>query len=136
VNGHGHSADRARDQRARPTRDRGQAAVEFAIALPLIVIVVLGIVQVVIVARDQVAVEVAAREAARAAAVAGAPSSAAQGAALAATSLRPLRVATASTATRVTVTVSYSSPTDVALIGPAIGDVVVSASVTMAREPP
>jgi Flp pilus assembly protein TadG len=119
-----------------PVRDRGQASVEFALALPLVIVVVLGIVQLVVVARDQLAVEVAAREAARAAAVAGSPSIAADGAAEAAVTLRPLAVGTSLSGTHVTVTVTAVNHTDVPIIGAVIGDVEISASVTMAREPP
>ena len=118
------------------SRDRGQAAVEFAIALPLVVILMLGVVQVVLVVRDQLAVELAAREAARAASVAASPGSAASQAARAATRLRPLSVDTRVQGDRVTVMVSFASTTDVAMIGRLIGDVTVSAEVTMRREPP
>jgi len=117
-------------------RDRGQAAVEFAIALPLVAVLVLGIVQVIVVARDQIAIELAAREGARAAAVAAAPASAAETAARAATTLRPISIETTSSATTVTVTVSHDSATTVPLIGPFVGDVRLTASVTMRREPP
>lgn len=96
----------------------------------------LGIVQLVVVIRDQLAVELAAREAARAAAVAGAPGNAARLAAEAATSLRPLVVEVDASAERVTVSVSHATATDVALIGALMGDVTVTAEVTMAREPP
>ena len=117
-------------------RDRGQAAVEFAIALPLVAVLSLGIIQVVVVARDQIAVELAAREAARAAAVSADPAAAAGSAARSATGLQPITVSTATTGDRVTVTVEYVNATDVALIGAAIGEVTLSATVTMAREPP
>lgn len=116
--------------------DRGQAAVEFAIALPAIVVLVLGFVQVVVVVRDQLAVELAARDAARAAAVSASPAAAARRAATATVSLRPLEVDTSSSRDRVTVTVTHRSSTDVALIGAFVGDVEVRASVTMVRDPP
>jgi Flp pilus assembly protein TadG len=117
-------------------RDSGQAAVEFAVALPVVVLLVLGIVQLVVVARDQLAVELAAREAARAASVAASPQSAAAASATAATGLRPLDVVTQVGADRVTVSVRYVDPTGVPLIGAFIADVTVTARVTMAREPP
>lgn len=116
--------------------DHGQAAVEFAIALPLVVVLVLGIVQVVLVTRDQLAVELSAREGARAAAVAAAPASAAEPAARSATGLRPIVVTTHTSAETVTVDVSHRSTTDVPIIGAFIGDVEVRASVTMQLEPP
>jgi Flp pilus assembly protein TadG len=117
-------------------RDRGQAAVEFAIALPLVVVLLLGIIQVVLVAGDQIALELAARDGARAASVAADPASAARRGAMAATRLRPLDVAATVEATHVSVTVGYTNPTGVPLIGAVIGDVELSASVTLAREPP
>jgi Flp pilus assembly protein TadG len=117
-------------------RDRGQAAVEFALAMPVVMLLVLGIVQLVVVARGQLAVELAAREGARAAAVAADPAGAADSAANAAIALRPLNVATKLDGDRVTVTVSYEQPTDVALIGTMIGSVTVESAVTMQLEPP
>jgi hypothetical protein len=99
-------------------------------------ILVLGIIQVVLVVRDQLAVELAAREAARAASVSGAPATAASLAAHRATSLRPLSVGTRVHGGRVTVEVAFHSDTDVALLGALIGDITVSARVTMGREPP
>lgn len=117
-------------------RDAGQAAVELALALPIVVLVTLAVVQVVLVVGDQVAVELAAREGARAAAVAVDPGAAAAGAASAAVALEPLDVSAADTGGRVTVTVTYTSRTDVPLIGRLVGDVPLQASVTMLREPP
>ena len=96
----------------------------------------LGMVQVVVVIRDQLAVELAAREGARAAAVAGAPAGAAASAAERVSHLQPLSIGVEESAGQVTVTVSYVSATDVALIGAFIGDVTLTAQVTMAREPP
>lgn len=117
------------------TGERGQAAVEFAVALPLVVIVLLAITQVGVSIRNEVAVELAAREGARAAAVSADPSVAASGAASRAVDL-PVRVSTAAGADRVTVTVEYTDPTDVAIIGAAIGPITHSATATMAIEPP
>jgi Flp pilus assembly protein TadG len=116
--------------------DQGQAAVEVALALPIVALLVLGILQVVVVARDQLAVEVAARDGARAAAVSGAPGTAARSAAERAVSLRPLEVAVSARGDTVTVTVRYRNPTDVALVGAALGPVELVATVTMARDPP
>lgn len=118
------------------TRDRGQATVEFALALPLVAVLVLGVVQLVVVARDQLAVELAAREGARAAAVSASPAAAARAAAAAAIALAPLEVDVTEADGRVTVTVRHRTPTDVPLIGPVLADVDVVASVTMQREPP
>jgi|SRR5215211_4473819 len=55
--------------RTRPDTERGTAAVEFALVLPLVLIVALGVVQAGLLLRDRLLVEAAARAAARAAAV-------------------------------------------------------------------
>lgn len=115
-------------------RDEGQAAVEFAVAMPMIVVVMLAIAQIGGSIRNEIAVELAAREGARAAAVSASTGSAAA-AARAAVDL-PMQVAVATTATTVSVTVTYVDPTDIALIGAAIGPVTHRATATMAIEPP
>lgn len=117
-------------------RDRGQAAVEFAIALPLVVMLLLGLIQIVVVVRDQIAVELAAREGARAGSVAASPAAAASAAAGRATELTPLVVTTSATDDHVTVSVSFTRRNRLPILGIVIRDVDVSASVTMAREPP
>ena len=99
-------------------------------------VLVLGLVQVALVARDQLAIELAAREGARAAAVSSAPAAAARAAVDRAITIRPVGVDVAVGASTVTVTVSYLNRTDVAVIGGAIGDAELSATVTMALEPP
>jgi Flp pilus assembly protein TadG len=121
---------------ARRRDDAGQAAVELALALPVVVVLLLGMLQVALVGRDQLAIELAAREAARAAAVSGDPRSAASLAAERVTRLRPLGVAVTVGSDTVTVTVTHASATDVALVGRLIGDVELRAAVTMALEPP
>jgi Flp pilus assembly protein TadG len=115
--------------------ENGQAAVEFAVALPLIVVVLLAITQVGVSVRNEVAVELAAREGARAAAVSGDPAGAAATAARRAVSL-PIEVSTSSAGGRVSVTVTYVDPTDIAIIGAAIGTITHRATATMAVEPP
>ena len=117
-------------------RDAGQAAVELALALPVVVVLLLGMLQVALVGRDQLAIELAAREAARAAAVSADPRSAARLAADRVTTLRPLVVAVSVGASTVTVTVTHASATDVAIVGRLIADVELRAAVTMALEPP
>ncbi len=116
--------------------DRGQATVELALALPLLCLLVLAVVQVGVVVRDQLAVQLAAREAARAAVVAADPVAAATPAAQRAVQLSPLQVRVGAAGDTVTVTVTYIEPTDVPLIGALLPDVAVSATVTMAVEPP
>ena len=97
---------------------------------------VLGLLQVALVARDQLAIELAAREAARAAAVSAQPSAAASGAAERATTLQPLAVVAEVGPSAVTVTVRHRSRTDVPIVGPLIADVELEARATMVLEPP
>jgi Flp pilus assembly protein TadG len=117
-------------------RDRGQATVELALCLPLLFAFLLGIVQLVVIVRDQLAVQLAAREAARAASVAAPSSASADAAAARAVTLRPLVVATSSSGDTVTVTVAHVTRTDVPLIGALLPDITVTATATMAFEPP
>ncbi len=117
-------------------RDRGQATVELALCLPLLFMFLLGIVQLVVIVRDQLAVQLAAREAARAASVAASSAVSAEAAAVRAVTLRPLVVATSSSGDTVTVTVSHVTRTDVPLIGALLPDITVTAAATMALEPP
>ncbi len=131
-----------RSRRRRPRRGHrchgtaGQAAVELALALPVVVLLLLGMLQVALVGRDHLAIELAAREAARAAAVSAEPAAAARLAAERVTSLRPLQVTVSASGDTVTASVRYVSVTDVAMIGRLVGDVTLRASVTMAVEPP
>lgn len=97
---------------------------------------VLGLLQVALVARDQLAVELAAREAARAASVSAEPVAAATGAARRATSLQPLTVDVSVGSAAVTVTVRHRSRTDVPIIGALISDVELDGRASMVLEPP
>ena len=115
---------------------RGQAVVELALVLPLVVLFVLGALQVALVARDQLAIELVAREAARAASVSADPSGAATAAARRVTELTPIDVSVSVSGKVVRVRVRYVNHTDVALVGTAIGDVTIEATAAMAWEPP
>ncbi len=117
-------------------RDRGQATVELALTLPLVCLLLFGIVQVAVLGRDQLAVQLAAREAARAAAVAADSVGAGATAAHRAVALRPLAVEISESAGTVTATVHYTDHTDVPLIGALLPDIVLTATVTMSVEPP
>lgn len=124
--------------RAGVGRDRGQSSVEVALLLPLVAVLLLAVVQVGLVVRDQVLVVHAAREAARAAAVDPAEG-AARDAAEAATALAPARLDVSVTdrgdpGSRVAVAVTYASPTVVPLVGRLLGDVTVTARATMRVE--
>jgi Flp pilus assembly protein TadG len=117
------------------THQSGQAAVEFAIVIPVMLVAVLGIVQVGLAFRNELAVQLAAREGARAAAVTTDSAGAASAAAARAVGL-PVEVETAIGDGQVTVTATYVDDTDVAIIGAFIGPVTHTASVTMTMEPP
>jgi Flp pilus assembly protein TadG len=119
-------------------RDAGQAAVEVALLLPVVAVLLLAVVQAALVVRDQVLVVHAAREAARAAAVDPSPV-APRRAALAAASLDPQRLAVtvappAGAGDPVAVTVSYRSATYAPIIGPLLPDVIVRGRASMRRE--
>jgi len=116
----------------------GQAAVELALALPLVALLLLTVVQLGLLVRDQILVVHAAREGARQAAVDGAPD-AARRAAASASGLPAGGMAVSSSGrggpgSRVRVEVRYRAPTDVPLVGAALGDVTLSASATMRVE--
>lgn len=118
--------------------ESGQAAVELALALPLLAVLFLMLLQVTLVVRDQVLLTHAAREAAREAAVADDAGAARRGA-LAGARLDPdrLEVRTGGRGgpgSRITVTLVYESATDVPVVGAFVGDVRLEASVTMRVE--
>jgi TadE-like protein len=106
------------------------------IALPTVMVFLLAIVQVLLVARDQIAVIHAAREGARAASVAADPAGEGQQAAVAAAGLERDRLAVSvASGAAVRVTVRYRAPTDVPLIGRLLDDVTLRGSASMRREP-
>ncbi|MGE0877145.1 MAG: TadE/TadG family type IV pilus assembly protein [Acidimicrobiia bacterium] len=121
----------------RVRRAEGQAATELALVVPFFVLLLLLVVQIGLVVRDQVMVVHAAREGARAAAVADAQRiERARVSALAAAGLdrERLDVAVEVGGGRVSVTVTYRSPTDVPVVGRLVGEVSVKATATMALE--
>ncbi|HEX5586922.1 MAG TPA: TadE family type IV pilus minor pilin [Acidimicrobiia bacterium] len=113
---------------------RGQATVEFAFLLPLVVLAALAVIQVALVVRDQMGVVHAAREAARAVSVDTDPTSAIRAA------RRTLPHAEVSVSDRprvggeISVTVRYHSVTSVPLVGVLFPDPDLSASATMRVE--
>jgi Flp pilus assembly protein TadG len=119
-------------------REGGQASVELVLALPVLALLLLLLVQVGLVVRDEVLVVHAAREGAREAAVAADRGAARRGA-LAGARLEPDRLTVAAEGrdgpgSRVTVRVEYRSRTDVPLVGALVGDVHLSSTVTMRVE--
>jgi hypothetical protein len=119
-------------------RDGGQATVELALVLPLVVGLLLAIVQAGVLARDQILVTHAAREAVRAAAVdddpAAAPRAAEQAGPLAADRLDTDVVERGEVGGRVRVVVRYRAPTRIPLVGAFVDDVVLDAAATMRVE--
>ena len=123
---------------ARRRRDRGQATVELALLLPVVVLLLLAVLQIGLLGRDVLLVTHASREAARAAAVDADPA-AARRAAIASSGLAPDRVQVRVTGrdgpgSRVRVIVSYRAPTSVPIVGRLLGDRTLRATVTMRVE--
>ena len=111
---------------------------ELALVLPLVVMLLLAVVQLGLLVRDQILVVHAAREAAREAAVDPAPDAARRAAAASSTLAEPRLTVTATgrgtVGSRVRVEVAYKSPTAVPLLGAAMGDLTLRASATMRVE--
>ena len=122
------------------SRDGGSATVEFSLVLPLLFVVSLGLIQVGLLARDQLLVEAAARAGARAAAVEPDPTGITGAALRAAPALDP--GATSVTVTRegsrgdpVAVRVDYTDVVRVPFIGWLVGgDVHLGATAVMRQE--
>jgi Flp pilus assembly protein TadG len=120
--------------RVRGAGARGQATVEFAFVLPFLILGLMAIVQTGLVVRDQLGVVHAAREAARAASVDPDPSRAVRAA------RRTLPGADVHVGTRpavggeITVDVSYTSITDLPLVGVRCRDPELHASAPMRVE--
>lgn len=114
--------------------ERGQATVEFALLLPVLMVALLAVVQVALVVRDQIAVVHAAREAARAASVDPDPSGAVRAA------HRTLPGAHVNVGPRpavgepITVKVTYTSKTDLPLVGDLFPDPELESSTVMRVE--
>jgi hypothetical protein len=118
--------------------DDGQAAVELALVVPLVVLLALALVQVTLVVRDQVLVIHAAREAARELAV-SAGADGAREAALESGRLDGDRLeldigTRGEPGSRIKVRLTYSSPTVVPLVGPLLGDIELTAGAAMRIE--
>jgi Flp pilus assembly protein TadG len=103
-------------------RERGSSVVEFALVLPVVLLVLLAVVQVTVVARDRLLLAQAARAGAREAAITGADEDVGTAVRSAAPALDPARLAmvvtrTGERGTPVTVALSYSVPVASVLAG-------------------
>ena len=119
--------------------DRGSATVEFALVLPLVLVVVLGLVQVGLVVRDRLLVEAAARAGARAAAIQDDPAAIGDAAMIAAPGLDAGRadVSVARSGSRgdpVTVHIVYDDPFRVPFIAWLLGSGVTLSAEAAARQ--
>jgi Flp pilus assembly protein TadG len=124
--------------RAAGGSDRGQATVELALCLPVVVVVLLAVLQVAAIARDHVLVAHAAREAARAVAV-GADQRTAATVAARSSGLDPRRLdvvvsGSGPAGSRRVVGVKYRASTAMPIIGAVVGDVHLAADVTIRVE--
>jgi Flp pilus assembly protein TadG len=115
------------NKRHRLGRERGQAVVELALTIPFVILLLLAVVQLGLVVRDEILTVHASREAARVGAVDPNPD-APRRAAVASSGLdgRRMSVSTSSRGgpgSTLTVTVRYSAPTEVPLVGAFLPDV-------------
>jgi len=120
--------------------DRGQASVELALLLPIVMVLLLAVLQVGLLARDVVLVTHASREAARAAATDPRPQ-AAEEAAASSSGLDANRLTVNVTGRgapdgRVQAEVIYRAATRVPLIGRLVGDRLIRSAATMRVETP
>ena len=127
------------DAGGRATGELGQAATELALVLPLLTTLLLAIVQVTLVARDQILVVHAARAAAREAAVDPRPAAIRDAAEDAASSLKSARLGVERDPNEgehplVTVVVRYRAPTEVPLVGALLPDLDLRAKAAMRSE--
>lgn len=118
-------------------REGGQATVELALAFPVVLLGILLVLQLALVARDQLLVTHAAREAARAAAVEPRADAARDAALESTTSLDPARIHVEADriGERIRIRVRYRSRTVLPLVGVLVPDPTLTASVTMRIEP-
>lgn len=134
MTGYGRRSSRARRGRTSRPKEGGQATVELALVLPLLVLGLLAVLQVGLVVRDQLGVVHAAREAARAASVHRDSSRAVQAARRSLPGARVEVGRRPSVGEHITVTVRYRSHTDLPLVGVLFPDPELHAASTMRVE--
>ena len=114
--------------------DRGQATVELALVLPVLVLFLLALVQTALVARDEVLLQDAARAAVREASVGAAPARIRDAARRTLPGVEVQVRRSGGVGTPVEVTVRYRERTDLPLIGPLFPDVTLRARAAMRAE--
>jgi len=126
--------------RADRVRERGSAAVEFALVLPILLLLLLAVVQVGVIARDSLVLTQASRAGAREAAVQGTKEAVDEAVRAAAVGLDPDRISVVATwsgarGAPVTVDVAYEAPVASLLAGWLLpASVSLRASATMRQE--
>jgi TadE-like protein len=125
---------RDRGVRCSARSDRGQATVELALVLPVLLLLLFALVQIALVARDQLLVQDAARAAVREASVGADESRVADAARRTLGGVEVEVHRGRGVGDPVDVTVRYVDHTNVPLIGPLFPDVVLHAKATMRAE--
>lgn len=116
--------------------DNGQATVEFALVLPMVIASLLLMVQVLLVVLSQLSLQHEARIAVRAAAIATDPTSAARAAVRNNDPQSPSSIIVETTEGVVTVFLTRQVPIAVPILGRLWPDIEISVDLTMALEPP
>jgi len=114
--------------------DRGQATVEFALTIPVLVIALLGAIQVFVILVDRIHLVHVTRDAARAASVGDDPRSAAEMVIDRSFPDREISLTVSTSDDVVTVEMVLSNPTDVPIIGRFLPDVELRESLSMLAE--
>ncbi len=120
-------------------RGEGQSTVELALVLPVVVMAMLAVVQIGVISHHYLVLWHAARESARAAAVAPDGNTARSAARSAGPTLDPARLTVTlhggtTTGELITSSLTYRAATDVPIVGRLVGDVTLTAEVTMRVE--
>ena len=114
--------------------DRGQATVEFALTIPVLVIALLGAIQVFVILADRIHLVHVTRDAARAASVGDDPRSAAEMVIDRSFPDREISLTVSTSDDVVTVEMVLSNPTDVPIIGRFLPEVELRESLSMLAE--
>ena len=115
-------------------RERGQATVEFALILPLVIFLILAVLQTALIVRDYVGVVHAAREAVRAASVDRDPQAATKAARRVLRDARVIVGARPAVGNPIRVEVTYTSPTNLPMVGLLFPDPELHATAVMRTE--